>query len=92
MEKLKIASVDAYPVRLWRDNIQGKLPEFASDEDPARWRYYGPYAQLVGAIIVVIQTVEGVVGFGLGGGGRPAVAIIHGHLRDLLVGNQPPEH
>ena len=32
-EKLKITSVDAYPVKLWERSDQGKLPEFESDFD-----------------------------------------------------------
>ena len=55
-DKLKITSVDAYPVKLWERSSQGKLPEFTSDFDPKRWRYTGPFAQLAGAIIVVIKT------------------------------------
>ncbi|MCH2614569.1 MAG: hypothetical protein MKZ70_07735, partial [Opitutales bacterium] len=35
-EKLKITSVDAYPVKLWERSDQGKLPEFESDFDPRR--------------------------------------------------------
>ncbi|MEC7906921.1 MAG: hypothetical protein VYC82_06820 [Verrucomicrobiota bacterium] len=65
-EKLKITSVDAYPVKLWERSDQGKLPEFESDFDPRRWRYTGPYAQLASAIVVVIKTNHGITGFGLG--------------------------
>ncbi len=83
--KLKITSVEAFPVRLWNRPAQG-APTFKSDFDPARWRYRGPFAQLGSAIVVVIRTAGGITGFGLGAGGRVAAEIIHGHLRHLLVG------
>jgi L-rhamnonate dehydratase len=88
-DKLKITSVDAYPVKLWERSSQGKLPEFTSDFDPKRWRYTGPFAQLAGAIIVVIKTNQGITGFGMGGGGKVGCEIIEGHLRHLLVGTNP---
>jgi L-rhamnonate dehydratase len=87
--KLKITSVDAYPVKLWERSDQGKLPEFESDFDPQRWRYTGPYAQLASAIVVVIKTNQGITGFGLGAGGAVACQIIEGHLRHLLIGVNP---
>jgi L-rhamnonate dehydratase len=87
--KLKITSVDAYPVKLWERSSQGKLPEFTSDFDPKRWRYTGPFAQLASAIVVVIKTNQGIVGFGLGAGGKVACEIIQGHLRHLLIGTNP---
>jgi L-rhamnonate dehydratase len=86
---LKITSVDAYPVRLWDITRQGAKPDFQSDFDPARWRYRGPFAQLVSAIVVVIRTDQGITGFGLGAGGSVAREIIHGHLRHLLLGVNP---
>ena len=86
---VKITSVRAYPVRLWTKTEQGKRPEFLSDLDPRRRRYFGPFAQLVGAVVVVIRTDQGITGFGLGGGGRVATEIIHGHLQHLLVGTNP---
>ena len=67
----------------------GKRPNFTSDSDPQRRRYFGPFAQLVSAIVVVIHTDQGITGYGLGGGGRAAVGIIHGHLRHLLLGTNP---
>ncbi len=88
-DKLKITSVDAYPVKLWERSSQGKLPEFTSDFDPQRWRYTGPFAQLAGAIVVVIKTNQGITGFGMGGGGNVGCEIIQGHLRHLLVGTNP---
>lgn len=87
--KLKITSVDAYPVKLWERSDQGKLPEFTSDFDPKRWRYKGPFAQLASAIIVVIKTNQGITGFGMGAGGAVACKIIEGHLRHLLIGTNP---
>jgi L-rhamnonate dehydratase len=87
--RLKITSVDAYPVKLWDRSTQGKLPEFTSDFDPKRWRYTGPFAQLAGAIVVVIKTNQGITGFGFGSGGKVACEIIHGHLRNLLMGTNP---
>ncbi|MAM90466.1 MAG: hypothetical protein CMI15_03200 [Opitutaceae bacterium] len=87
--KLKITSVDAYPVKLWNRSDQGKLPEFESDFDPKRWRYTGPYAQLASAIVVVIKTNQGITGFGLGAGGAVACQIIEGHLKNLLIGVNP---
>lgn len=87
--KLKITSVDVYPVKLWERSSQGKLPEFTSDYDPKRWRYTGPFAQLASSIIVVIKTNEGITGFGLGAGGAVACEIIEGHLRHLLIGTNP---
>ena len=87
--KIKITSVRAYPVRLWRRTTQGSKPEFTSDFDPQRRHYRGPFAQLVSAIVVVIKTDQGITGFGLGAGGRVAAEIIHGHLRHLLAGTNP---
>lgn len=87
--KLKITSVEAYPVKLWKRSSQGTLPEFNSDYDPKRWRYKGPFSQLAGAIVVIIKTSDGTTGFGFGAGGKVACEIIHGHLRHLLVGTHP---
>ncbi len=87
--KLKVVSVKAYPVKLWKQTTQGALPRFESDFDPRRWRYSGPFAQLVSAIIVVIRTDQGITGFGLGAGGQVAAEIIQGHLRHLLLGTNP---
>ena len=84
--KLKIVSVECYPVKLWSRSSQGTLPEFRDDFDPRRWHYGGPFAQLASATIVVIKTDQGITGYGLGAGGAVAREIIHGHLRNLLVG------
>jgi L-rhamnonate dehydratase len=89
---LKIVSVDAYPVHMWKPAPgDWRPPRFSSDDDPARWRFIGPFAQLPSAIVVVLKTSEGITGFGLGAGGRVAVDIIRGHLRYLLEGANPLE-
>src|SRR5262245_36718655 len=84
-ERLAIRSVKAYPVKvggLFRD----APPKFTSDYDPARWRWFGPFAQLAGALIVEIQTEKGITGYGLGSGGGAGAYIIEHHLKDLLIG------
>src|SRR5262245_11945077 len=86
--KLKITSVKAYPVAIGA-SFRGTAPKFSSDFDPARWRYRGPFAQLVGAIIVEIGTDQGIIGYGMGGGGAAAVTIIERYLRHLLLGANP---
>jgi L-alanine-DL-glutamate epimerase-like enolase superfamily enzyme len=86
----KIVSVDAYPVHMYPPPPGGwPVPTFSSDDDPARWRFHGPFAQLPSSIVVVIKTNKGITGFGHGAGGNVAVEIIHGHLRHLLVGANP---
>jgi L-rhamnonate dehydratase len=87
--KLKIVSVDTYPVRLAGRGGAGAAPKFDSDFDPRRWRYRGPFAQLVGAVLVVIKTDQGITGYGLGAGGSVAAEIIRGHLSHLLIGTNP---
>lgn len=62
---------------------------FKSDEDPARWRWRGPFSQLAGAIFVEIGTKQGVTGFGMGGGGAAARLIIEKHLSGLLLSTDP---
>ncbi len=90
LPRIRIRSVDAYPVYINRRS-EGLLeaPVFSSDDDPRRWNYDGPFAQLPSAIIAVIKTDQGIVGFGMGGGGSAAVEIVHSHLRRLLVGANP---
>ena len=87
---IRIRAVDAYPVYI-NERSEGLLdpPVFASDDDPRRWRYGGPFEQLPSAIIAVIKTNTGVTGFGMGAGGSAAVEIIDGHLKHLLVGTNP---
>jgi L-rhamnonate dehydratase len=86
----KIVSVDAYPVHMYPPPPGGwPVPTFSSDDDPARWRFLGPFSQLPSSIVVVIKTNKGITGFGHGAGGNVAAEIIHGHLRHLLVGANP---
>lgn len=59
---------------------------FRDDFDPARMRWFGPFSQLTGAILVQVRTDQGLTGYGLGGGGGAAVYIIEHHLKDLLEG------
>ena len=59
------------------------------DADPARWRQFGPFSQLTGAILVEIRTGQGIVGYGMGGGGSAACHIIEHHLSELLAGLDP---
>ena len=87
--KLKIASVHAYPVRLWKRTTQGSKPEFTSDFDPRRRHYRGPFAQTGQCHRRCHQDRPGITGFGLGAGGPVAAEIIHGHLRHLLLGTNP---
>ncbi len=62
---------------------------FQGDHDPARSRWFGPFSQLAGSILVEIKTTGGLVGYGLGGGGSAAVQVIERHLRDLLLKADP---
>ena len=87
--KQKIVSVEATPVNLWARDTQSVLPKFSGPNDPQRWRYTGPYAQLASALMVTIKTDQGVTGYGLGAGGAAGATIIHGHLRNLLLGMNP---
>ena len=48
-EHLTISSVKAFPIKV-AGMAGGALPKFASDFDPARSRWIGPFAQLGGAI------------------------------------------
>lgn len=82
----KIVSVESVPVNLWSRSSQGALPKFDGPYDIRRWRYGGPFAQLASAMVVIIKTDQGLTGFGLGAGGAVAREIIHGHLKNLLVG------
>src|SRR5262249_42026150 len=83
--KLKIASVKAYPIRV-AGMAGGTLPKFNSDFDPARSRWIGPFSQLGGAILVEIKTEQGLIGYGMGGGGGTAAYIIEHHLGPLITG------
>ena len=87
---ITVRAVDAYPIYIG-PRSDGLLdpPVFDSDDDPRRWRWGGPFEQLPSAIIAVIKTDQGIVGFGMGAGGSAAVEIIRGHLRHLLIGADP---
>ena len=89
---LKITSVKAAPLPV-RGGVAARNPSTArrvlSDFEPARWRQFGPFSQLAGAILVQIRTDQGITGYGMGGGGGAAVYIIENHLSDLLVGTNP---
>ncbi len=84
-ERLQIASVKAYPIKVPGMN-GGTVPQFTSDFDPARSRWIGPFAQLGGAIMVEIKTEQGITGYGMGGGGAAAATIIDHHLGPLITG------
>jgi L-rhamnonate dehydratase len=84
----RIVSVKASPIPLLPTSRFGKA-EFKSDHDPARSRWFGPFSQLAGSILVQIQTSGGLTGYGMGGGGTAAVHIIENHLKDLLIGTNP---
>ncbi len=88
--RLVVKAIDAYPVYINERSV-GLFdpPTFSSDEDPRRWYYGGPFEQLPSAIIAVVKTNQGLVGFGMGAGGTAAVEIIHGHLRHHVVGADP---
>ena len=87
---LKVRSVEAYPIYI-NERSEGLLdsPSFANDQDPARWRFGGPFEQLPSAIITIIKTNEGITGFGMGAGGSAAVEIIDGHLKHFLLNTNP---
>jgi len=70
-ERQTITSVRAAAVALLPTSRFGKK-EFESDFDPARRRWFGPFSQLAGSILVEIRTKEGLTGYGLGGGGTAA--------------------
>jgi L-rhamnonate dehydratase len=80
-------------VRAWVMPLLGTgrfgTADFKSDHDPNRWRWFGPFSQLAGSILVEIKTTGGLTGYGLGGGGSAAVHVIQTHLRDLLLKADP---
>lgn len=88
-DKLKITSVTAAPLRVRETIPAGSASEPLSDFDPRRWRNFGPFSQLNGAILVRIRTDQGVTGYGMGGGGTAACFIIENHLKTLLTGVNP---
>ena len=81
----RIVSVRAAPLPLLPTSRFG-TNKFTSDHDPARWRWFGPFSQLAGSILVQIRTDGGLTGYGMGGGGTAAIHVIETHLKDLLVG------
>ena len=87
---LRVSSLKAYPIYI-NERSEGLLdsPSFANEEDPARWRFGGPFEQLPSAIITIIKTNEGITGFGMGAGGSAAVEIIDGHLKHFLLNTNP---
>ena len=87
---ITVREVEAYPVYI-NQRSEGLLdpPAFDGDDDPRRWRWGGPFEQLPSAVIAVVKTDQGLVGFGMGAGGTAAVEIIRGHLRHLLIGASP---
>lgn len=83
--RLEIESVKASPLPLLPTSRFG-TNKFTGDHDPARFRSFGPFSQLAGAILVEVRTKNGPTGFGMGGGGTAAIHIIDNHLKDLLIG------
>ena len=80
-------------VRAWVMPLLGTgrfgTANFKSDHDPNRSRWFGPFSQLAGSILVEIKTTGGLTGYGLGGGGSAAVHVIQTHLKDLLLKADP---
>jgi L-rhamnonate dehydratase len=80
-------------VRAWVMPLLGTgrfgTASFQSDHDPNRSRWFGPFSQLAGSILVEIKTTGGLTGYGLGGGGSAAVHVIETHLKDLLLRADP---
>lgn len=85
LPRIEITAVKAAPLQLLPTSRFGTA-RFSGDHDPARKRWFGPFSQLAGSILVQIETAAGLVGYGLGGGGGAAVYIIENHLKDLLIG------
>ena len=50
---------------------------------PRDWR------NSLGQILVAVKTDDGLVGYGVGGGGEASVHVIHTVLRDILIGQDP---
>ena len=82
---IRITSVKAAPFPLLGTERFGRS-DFKGDYDPARRRWFGPFSQLAGSILVQIRTDAGLTGYGLGGGGGAACYIIDNHIKDLLIG------
>ncbi len=84
-DRLQITSIRASPFRIL-NTAAPPPPAPLADFDPARWRNFGPFSQLGGAILVQIRTREGLTGYGVGGGGAAACLIVEKHLDPLLRG------
>jgi len=88
--RLRITRVRAVPLRVRGEAAAGPTERKSlPDTDPARWRQFGPFSQLTGAILVEICTDRGIIGYGMGGGGTAACYIIEHHLSELLAGLDP---
>jgi L-rhamnonate dehydratase len=87
-DRLPITAVKAAPLRVREAGPAASRipPEPFDDFDPRRWRNFGPFSQLNGAILVQIRTKDGITGYGMGGGGTAACHIIDTHLSKLLIG------
>jgi L-rhamnonate dehydratase len=83
-----IVAVKAAPLPLLPTSRFGSR-EFKDDRDPQRWRWFGPFSQLAGSILVQIRTKSGLTGYGMGGGGTASIHVIENHLKDLLIGADP---
>ncbi len=84
-DRLEITSVKAVPLRIRAAAAERKGAPLG-DFDPQRWRTFGPFSQLDGAILVQIRTKEGLTGYGVGGGGAAGCLVIEQHLGALLRG------
>jgi L-rhamnonate dehydratase len=87
---IKVTAIRAWPVSL-NFGMAFANKTFTSDFDPARWQHRGPLSQLGGAILVELETNQGITGYGMGGGGGAAVYVIEHHLSDF-VRNADPRH
>lgn len=88
---LRITGVRAYAIQLTPQNTFGDVPDFTGPHDPERWSYLGPFAQITSTIFAVIETNQGITGYGFGAGGTVGRDIIDGHLKHLLLGMDPLE-
>lgn len=86
-DRLPITSVKVSSLRVRPTTSSVRsAAEPLSDFDSRRWRNFGPFSQLNGAILVQIRTKNGITGYGMGGGGSAACHIIDTHLSKLLIG------
>ncbi|MBM3726017.1 MAG: hypothetical protein FJW40_11405 [Acidobacteria bacterium] len=89
--RMKITSVRAAHVPMREAAIRRGVEQalFTSDFDPAKWRFFGGFSQLSGAILVEVKTDAGITGYGLGGGGTASLHLIDNHLKHLFLGANP---